>query len=218
MLGKALIHGTYMTELTMRCGNTRMSHNATNASQWGFGWESTRLQCGLNEAVQYVHPHTQRRCSNASVSARYATAVFKCGNWTVSSTVQPVARYVSGATKNLDIKISGPSKAHGLIGQNLDDKTAKDGALDLYPMSGEYTTQAQAEGAIDGMYMDYVVMSPYSTHFKYSQFDSVSEGGKFGTVEALSIKTELQKSEQFNAFAGIDVSSSVPKLKNTFMK
>jgi hypothetical protein len=201
MLGNATIHGTYMTELTMRCGEAFLSHNATNATAWGFGWESTRLQCGSQAATQYVHPYEARRCgARTGVVVSYATATFQCGAWTVMSTVQPVARYVSGASRNLDIKVTGPPfKAHGLIGQNLDAASSRDGALDLYPHQGEYTTNAQAEGAIDGVYMDYAVPSAYSTQFKYSQFDAAhggegdggreGEGGKDGrwtTVQALS--------------------------------
>ena len=190
MLGGALIHGTYMTELTIRCGDVLMSHNATNATKWGFGWQATQLRCSPKDAVQNVHPYNARRCgADASVVVRYATATFQCGKWTLSSTVQPVARYVSGASKNLDIKITGSSKAHGLIGQNMDASSSRDGALDVYPYVGEYTTKAQAQGAIDGTYMDYAVSSAFSTEFKYSLFDAKDEGGDFSAVEALSTHT-----------------------------
>ena len=187
MLGRAIIHGTYMTEATMRCGDAFMSHNATNATEWGFGWESTRLQCSSQNATQYIHPFNTRRCSDGViVTVQYATATFRCGKWSVSSTVQPVARYVSGASRNLDIKITGPSNAHGLIGQNLDAASSRDGAVDVYPHEGEYITKAQAEGAIDGTYVDYIVRSAYSTHFKYSRFDANDAGGDISTVEAVS--------------------------------
>ena len=33
---------------------------------------------------------------------------------------------------------------------------------------------AQAEGAIEGTYMDYVVHSPFSTAFKYARFDATA--------------------------------------------
>ena len=177
MLGSAIIHGTYMTELTMRCGGAYMSHNATNATEWGFGWYSVQLRCGPKDVVQYVHPHNAKKCTRTGVKVNYATATFQCDKWTVSSTVQPVARYVSGASKNLDIKITGPSKAHGLLGQNLDARSSRDGALDVYPEAGDYTTRAQAEGAIDGTFLDYAVSSAYSTQFKFSQFGASGEMG-----------------------------------------
>ena len=203
MVFDTIIHGTYMTELTMRCGEAYMSHNATNASKWGFGWQSTQLRCSDRDAVQYIHPHNTRKCSGKGAAAmkmlvvmKYATASFQCGNWTVMSTVQPVARYVSGASRNLDIRITGPSKgAHGLVGQNMDVASARDGALDKYPYKGEYTTVAQAEGAIDGAYMDYAVPSAYSTNFKYSRFDSEGDGGEVSTVEAISTKEWSEREE-----------------------
>merc|ERR1712087_390773 len=65
---------------------------------------------------------------------------------------------------------------HGLFGQSYDgDDTAVDGKVDK--RSGdETTTEAQAEGAIEGVYTDYKIDStnPFSTAFKYSRFDSLA--------------------------------------------
>lgn len=181
----ATIHGTYMVEAAVRCGeDALMLHNATNATQWGFGWHAAAVHCHDRAPAHYVHPHTRYECpateattkgAPASVSVEYATATFTCGAWTVRSTVQPVARYVAGATRNLDLKIVGPAVgAHGIVGQNLDERTARDGALDVYPTRGEHTTSAQAEGAIDGRYDDYAVATAYATDFRYSRFSGVA--------------------------------------------
>ena len=58
-------------------------------------------------------------------------------------------------------------------GQNI--HTPRDGATDRYPSSGEYTTHAQAEGAIEGTYRDYIVATPFSTDFKYSKLNARSK-------------------------------------------
>ena len=64
---------------------------------------------------------------------------------------------------------------HGIIGQGWDgDGKAIDGEQDTFPTSGEFTTYAQAGGAIEGMPRDYKVASTYATDFKYSRFDAKS--------------------------------------------
>lgn len=52
------------------------------------------------------------------------------------------------------------------------DGKAINGEEDAFPESGEYTTHAQAKGAIEGDYTDYKVASAYATDFKFSRFDS----------------------------------------------
>lgn len=203
----AVIHGTYMTELIVRCGDTLMVHNATNATQWGFGWTATWIRCCPNGPIRYVYPHTKHGCSGScdshddtrldpdvNVKVEYATATLKCGDWTIRSTVQPVARFISGFSRNLDIKVNGPeSLAHGIVGQNLDARTSRDGRMDNYPTSGEYTTVAQAEGAIEGEYSDYMLSAADATSFKYSRFSHLS---------SLNLTTQVGE-----AFASADFSS-----------
>ena len=56
-----------------------------------------------------------------------------------------------------------------------------DGKLDDYSVA-EVTTTAQGEGAIEGVYTDYMMPSPYATEFKFSRFDAalptVASSGK----------------------------------------
>jgi len=59
---------------------------------------------------------------------------------------------------------------HGILGQAYDqDKLAVDGKIDE-EKTGESTTTAQAEGAIEGSWEEYIVPSKFSTEFKYSRF------------------------------------------------
>lgn len=66
---------------------------------------------------------------------------------------------------------------HGLIGQSYDgDNLAVDGAQDDYRLGGTVMeTKAQAEGAIEGVAVDYrMSRQAFSTEFKFSRFDAVS--------------------------------------------
>ena len=64
---------------------------------------------------------------------------------------------------------------HGIVGQGWDgDGKAINGERDVFPESGEFTTYAQAGGAIEGVASDYKVATPYDTDFKYSRFDAKS--------------------------------------------
>jgi len=65
---------------------------------------------------------------------------------------------------------------HGLFGQSYDgDDFAVDGKVDKRT-GDETTTEAQAEGAIEGVYTDYKIdaSNPFSTAFKYSRFDATA--------------------------------------------
>merc|ERR1719326_2303601 len=63
---------------------------------------------------------------------------------------------------------------HGIIGQAYDgDELAVDGKIDG-DKSGESTTAAQAEGAIEGTWEDYIMATPFATSFKYSRFDATA--------------------------------------------
>lgn len=58
---------------------------------------------------------------------------------------------------------------HGIIGQSFWNNTKINGALDYYNTS-EVTTRAQAEGAIEGLYTDYIT-HPFTQLFTYSMFN-----------------------------------------------
>jgi hypothetical protein len=62
---------------------------------------------------------------------------------------------------------------HGIFGQSYDgDDIAVDGKLDKRD-GDESTTEAQAEGALEGVIADYRIAAndPYSPAFKYSRYD-----------------------------------------------
>jgi len=68
-----------------------------------------------------------------------------------------------------------PVAPHGLFGQSFDgDEIDFDGKVDSRS-GAETTTDAQAEGAIEGTMVDYKInaSNPFSTEFKFSRFDAV---------------------------------------------
>jgi hypothetical protein len=79
-----------------------------------------------------------------------------------------------------DVKLFGPSTVgriapHGIIGQSFDgSQISVSGKHDDYGNGPEFTTSAQAEGAIEGHYKDYMLRSPFSTVFKYTRFDATN--------------------------------------------
>ena len=102
--------------------------------------------------------------------------------------------------RRFDIAIRGvfpQEQAHGVIGQSYRDGTIRSGKVDEYGATSTpglvngmgvappMTTSAQAEGAIDGTYLDYRLSSPFETYFKYSRYraspsPAVSGGGRSG--------------------------------------
>jgi len=63
---------------------------------------------------------------------------------------------------------------HGLIGQSYDgDGQAVNGATDDYG-SREVTTQAMAEGALEGTASDYQMAQKFAVDFRFSRFDSLA--------------------------------------------
>lgn len=67
----------------------------------------------------------------------------------------------------------GRTAPHGVVGQSFDGSLiAVSGKQDSYGDAPEFTTTAQAEGAIEGNFTDYVMSSPFATSFKYDRFDA----------------------------------------------
>ena len=59
------------------------------------------------------------------------------------------------------------------VGQSFATPSLKrNGKQDHYQVAGDYTTSAQAEGAIVGKASDYEAQSAHATEFLYSRFDA----------------------------------------------
>ena len=81
---------------------------------------------------------------------------------------------------------------HGVIGQSFASKSQLDGKRDDYSMR-VVTTEAQAEGAIEGNFTDYELATVFQTDFKYSRFDMAMRSLNGSAVSALSASTETDE-------------------------
>merc|ERR1719174_3093507 len=101
------------------------------------------------------------------------TLTVRTGSWHFTATTSPYPFGKLETNKNkvlLDVAIqplynpdTDAVAPHGILGQSYDqDKLAVDGKLDE-ETKGESTTAAQAEGAIEGSWEEYIVPSKFST-------------------------------------------------------
>ena len=89
--------------------------------------------------------------------------------------------------RRLDVSIVGAfpqPDAHGIVGQSYRDSQMRSGKVDEYGVQStpelansdgrlpDMTTSAQAEGAIDGIYTDYIVASPFDVGFRFSRYNA----------------------------------------------
>jgi len=119
----------------------------------------------------------------AMLTPKALTVVNKKWRFTASSSPFPFGKLDANKDKmlldvaiqplyNVDADVVAP---HGIIGQAYDgDELAVDGKLDNEKSFGESTTAAQAEGAIEGSWEDYIMASPFATDFKFARFDATA--------------------------------------------
>ena len=121
---------------------------------------------------------------DVTVSMVGKTLTVRTGKWVFTATTSsyPFGKLETNKNKVLlDVAVmplydpdTDPVAPHGILGQSYDgDKIAVDGKLDEQK-TGESTTAAQAEGAIEGTWEDYIMATPFATDFKYSRFDKTS--------------------------------------------
>merc|ERR1719198_230177 len=78
-----------------------------------------------------------------------------------------------GDAKKFGRSTLGRIAPHGIVGQSFDGSLiAVSGKQDKYGDAPEFTTTAQAEGAIEGNFTEYIMPSPFATSFKYARFDA----------------------------------------------
>ena len=131
----------------------------------------------------------QYRKRDLLVQMRHRTLIVRARGWEVNVTRMPIYNYVSGpVTNRLDVRVkllrspaltrkygmtSKSCYPHGILGQSWDgDNIGISGNVDDYGKNAsEITTEAQAEGAIEGTFRDYIVGEDCTnTLFKFSRF------------------------------------------------
>jgi len=84
----------------------------------------------------------------------------------------------------------GRTAPHGIVGQSFDGSLmAVSGKQDKYGDAPEFTTEAQAEGAIEGVFTDYVMPTPFATAFKYARFDTQGAVAPRDVTKLSGVKT-----------------------------
>ena len=188
----ATVHGTFFTEAcstllvtepsTGRLANLTLIHNTSevvNPNHWG--WRTLRGTYDGKPFVVYPKSHRTFGAGGVNVTMDLVTSVITTKEWFVNVSHMPVYNRIDGPKHRLDVRIkprveeallsTGP---HGLIAQSFDgDGETTHGKQDVYPLTGEFTTSAQAEGAIEGDYTMYRMRSPYAYDYRFSRFHSM---------------------------------------------
>tara|TARA_B100000683_G_scaffold276231_1_gene329495 strand:+ start:215 stop:874 length:660 start_codon:yes stop_codon:yes gene_type:complete len=165
-LGNTIVNGTFMSEAYIMCGDARFAHSATNATTLNYGWHAAWLECEGKK--RWCYPHSEHACANMSIRVNYATSIVRCGSWKVETRVRRVYNSIGGTPRRIDFQVEGSDASHGILGQNL--RNPRNGSRDSYTSNARYMlTKAQAEGAIDGVYTDYIE-SPFSAKSRFSLF------------------------------------------------
>ena len=175
-----LVHGSFLTQahVVAKTGGgrtVRASYWASKIGPLNIGWINATID---NQQAFSLGPHTTKVVDDVSLHMDYSSLHVTTGEWELAVTPQAVERSVAGPVRRIDVQMTprvAESKfsvpPHGVIGQSWDgDNKAVFGKEDEFPVRGEYTTSAMAEGAIEGVPTDYLMSSPYATDFKYSRF------------------------------------------------
>lgn len=202
---KAIVHGTFIFETyaTVRTASGRVLNMRTTAS----AADSTSIAMIENGALVAIvgEAEEERVIDDVTIRVRDGKATIATPTWTIFSTVVQTtnAYFINLSFKQ--VTVDAHVHPHGIIGQSYDgDGIAVDGAKDVYNSvpGGETTTVAQAEGAIEGVYTDYVMASPFATDFKFSRYNSIAaptrdvrklSGKKRAKVQAITERRKLSK-------------------------
>ncbi len=125
---------------------------------------------------QYFLSHfKQRRVGDVELNTKELSVKIRTPHWEVGVTTRPIFGALKPNQRRLDVSIreiaiDAAVAPHGLIGQSFDhDGVGVDGNMDAYT-GDEFTTHAQAEGAIEGVWTDYMMAEPFATSFRFSRF------------------------------------------------
>lgn len=185
------VHGTYMTAafLTIITTTNKTLFVSYKAGEVEPHSAHISAKAGAQQTarnVELTSDNKEMTDGNVHIAVKPATQgvammVTQLGRWAVEVSTAP---YFDGIgdkkvkMHRVDVKAyplspsieAGPVWPHGILGQSFDgDNLAVSGKKDDYNKS-VVVTSAQAEGAIEGTWEDYIAPSPFSTDFKYSRF------------------------------------------------
>jgi len=197
--GGTLVHGTHMKEVyVLAMGPTGKTTRVIITSDYAQPGETSKVHDGHRANARVIENGQETHYvgtwaaihlgEGVSVFTREHTTIVSTPLWNVSVGVSPIyggVTYLKGpwdtspkeplSKISLGFMLKAPEGSlavapHGVLGQSYDaDNITIDGAKDQYN-GAEFTTSAQAEGAIEGIYSDYEVASAFDTKFKFSRF------------------------------------------------
>jgi len=174
-LDKLLVHGTFIFEVytIVRTSSGRLLQLRTEATA---NSAANVAVIENNVPVSKLSANEERIIDNVELRTKDGRVVISTPEWVVQCVVVRAkeAHFLNLSFRHLTPGIT-KSTPHGIIGQSYDyDGIAVDGAKDVYPTAagGEFTTTAQAEGAIEGIHSDYLMESPFATAYKYTRFNN----------------------------------------------
>jgi hypothetical protein len=176
-LKDSFVHGTFMTEafitiLTCKYTTLKIFMKTLPA---GAAYVDILKKSKLQKQIFIPHWKEEIFDNEIVIITKEQTCIVKTQYWEITISVRPIFGAVKAFSKRLDISLKQLQKhtvyPHGILGQSYDDDgIGIDGKIDEYK-PGDFTTKAQAEGAIEGTYKDYIMKEPFSSEFKFSRFN-----------------------------------------------
>jgi len=120
---------------------------------------------------------------------KYHTYTLENGNWKVTFERKKIYNSLTkGLNNRFDISLTCLKECspHGLIGQSFNFEKEVFGKTDDYKNKIYLKTESQAEGAIEGSYLDYIVEDLDTHKFKYTRFNSNTVYKKINNKTAYS--------------------------------
>ena len=206
--GALTVNGSFITEahvLARGIEDRQVSASffSKELDELNSGWQVVTGSCAGRPFKFGFHGH--KDCLGVKMAMDFSSATFKVGNWTITVHGMPSCRgcLISGPHHRLDVSFAAHGGApangppHGLIGQSFATPgVARNGAVDVYPWEGEFTTRAQAEGAIEGAADMYEVASPYETRFAFSVFDAAKRDESLASAHDATSEVDASSIER----------------------
>ena len=199
---KQLVHGTFMTKAAWHVRTSRGRHLFIKADAMEKGVASYVDLSGKGSFIT-LKPGQNVRIDDVNISTNMLTIRVDTPDWSTNVTSKPIYGLVQPLMnethvhghwaldqRRFDVQIQGvypQPYAHGIVGQSYHEGIAKvDGKMDEYAvematagadsdgMLPTLTTSAQAEGAIEGVFTDYLMPTLASTEFKFSRYTKPS--------------------------------------------
>ena len=230
-----VVHGSFITEAHVVARSEGSKSAFVNASFWAreltspgediWGWQAITGVCGR----QYFKfgRRGSKTCLGLAIQMRYFSATFAKGGWTIDVRGNHVYGRVAGPMHRLDISFSAareePARSlpHGIIGQSFSSSAPRQGRVDEYPAEGHFTTQAMAEGAIEGEASMYELPFAHAVNFAFSRFNAeplAPSLANIGTNEAVgraTISHDRRLSEQPSPCAPPPPKAGAPDAKES---